>query len=147
MNKLRTHERMCTPCSDCVTDMYAIVKNNCRMNTPAYTGAKDTSLVHTLLTAKMHIQLRKHARAKVQQLLRHANHCELSCNLNSVQETVRIHASTWRSRSCVDTQASSDHHPWCGPHPVCQWLALPLAAVEFILHNISFPHFRGFSPK
>jgi len=31
MNTLRTHERMCTPCSDCVADMYGDVKNTCGM--------------------------------------------------------------------------------------------------------------------
>jgi len=40
MNKLRTHERMCTPCSDCVTDMYGDVNNTCGMNTSACTGAR-----------------------------------------------------------------------------------------------------------
>jgi len=26
MNKLRIHERMCTPCSDCVIDIYADIE-------------------------------------------------------------------------------------------------------------------------
>ena len=50
----------------------------------------------------------------------YANHCNQSC----AQETARIHASPWRSRSCVATQASSDRPPWCRPHPVCLWFAL-----------------------
>ena len=29
MNKLRIHKRMCTPCSDCVADVYGDVKNTC----------------------------------------------------------------------------------------------------------------------
>jgi len=52
---------------------------------PACTGDQETCLVHTTLTAKMHIHLRKHARATVQQTLRHANHCEPSCNLSSAR--------------------------------------------------------------
>jgi len=52
MNKLRTHERMCTPCSHCVTNMYGDVNNTCGMYTSACTGAQDTCGVHTTLTAK-----------------------------------------------------------------------------------------------
>ena len=70
---------------------------------------------------KMHVHPRKHARATLQQILRHSNHCCPSCNLSSAQETARIHTSPWRSLRCVVTQASFDHPPWCGPHPVCLW--------------------------
>ena len=126
--KLRTHKRMCAPCSDCVADMYGDVKNNCGMYTPACTGAQNMGSVYTTLTAaaKMQIHLRKHARAMVQQCFRHVNHCDLSCNLSSAQETARFHNSPWRSRICVSTQASSDHTPWCGPHPVCILFAFVL---------------------
>ena len=82
MNKLCIRDRMCTPCSDCVADMHSNVKNTCGIYTPACTGAQDTCLVHTTLTAKMHIHPRKHVRAAVQQPLRHANHCSPSCKLN-----------------------------------------------------------------
>jgi len=51
MNKLRTQERMCTPCSDCVADMDGDIKNICKMYTPACTGAQDTCLMHTTLIA------------------------------------------------------------------------------------------------
>jgi len=122
MNKLCTHERRCTPCSDCVADMYGDVKNTCGMYIPACTGAQDTCLVHTTLTTKMHIHPRKHARATVQQPLRHANYCDSSCNLSSAQETARIR----RSGSCVATQASSNNPPLCGPHPVCLLFRLAL---------------------
>jgi hypothetical protein len=147
INKLRTHERMCTPCNDCVADMYGDVKNTCGMDTPTCTGAQDPWLVHTMPTAKMHIRPRKHARATVQQCLRHANHCDLSCNLSSAQETTRFHNSPWCSRSCVATQASSDHTPWCGPHPVCLSFAFALGrrgdyspqnSVSTILAGFSF---------
>jgi len=119
MNKLRTHERMCTPCSDCFADMYGDVTITCGMCTPACTGAQDICLVHTTFTAKMHIHLCKHVRATVQQCRRHANHCGLYCNLSSTQETVRFHSSPWRSRNCVATQASSDYTPWWGPPLDC----------------------------
>ena len=105
---------------------YSDVKNTCGIHTPAGTGAQGTCLVHTTLTAEMHIHLRKHARATLQQPLRHANHCDPSCILSSAQEIARIHASSWRSRSCVATQASSDHPPGCKPHPLCLWFALAL---------------------
>jgi len=124
MNKLRA--RMYTPCSNCVADMYCDVKNTCGMNTPACTGVQDTCLVHTTLTSKIHIHPCKHARATVQQCLHYANHCDLSYNLSSVQETARFHNSPWRSRSCVDTHASSDHMPWCRPHPFCLLFAFAL---------------------
>jgi hypothetical protein len=77
-------------------------------------------------TQKMHVHPGKHARATVQQILCLGNHCDLSeaCNLSSAQETIRIHASLWRSLSCVVTQASSYHPHWCGPHPVYLWFAL-----------------------
>jgi len=39
MNKLRIHERTCTPCSDCVADIYSGVKNTCGIYTLAFTGA------------------------------------------------------------------------------------------------------------
>jgi len=52
MNKLRIHERMCTPCSDCVANMYADVKNACGTCISACPGDQDTCLVHTTLTAK-----------------------------------------------------------------------------------------------
>ena len=124
MNKIRTHERMCTTCSVCVADMYCDVKNTCRMCTPACTCAQGTCLVHT---AKMHIHPRKHARATVQQCFCHTNNCNLFCNLSSARrETVRFHNSPWRSRSCVAKQASSDLSPWCRPHPVCLSFALAL---------------------
>ena len=42
---------------------------------------------------KMHVHLRKPASATVQQILRHANHCNPSCNLSSAQEIARIHAN------------------------------------------------------
>ena len=51
MNKLCTHERICTPCSDCVANMFADVLSTCATYTPACTGAQDTCLVHTTLTA------------------------------------------------------------------------------------------------
>jgi len=56
---------------------------------------------------KMHIHPRKHARVTVQQLLRHANHCNQSWNLSSAQETIRIHASPLRSRGRTGTIRSS----------------------------------------
>ena len=112
MNKLRTHERMCTPCSDCFADMYGDVTNTFGMCKPACAGAQDVCLVYTMFTAKMHIHLCKHVRATVQQCRRHANHCGLYCNLSSTQETARFHSSPWRSRNCVATQASSDYTPW-----------------------------------
>jgi len=91
----------------------------------------------------MHIHPRKHSRATVQQLLRHANHCGQSCNL-SAQETIGIHASPWRRRSSVVTQASSDHLPLCGPHPVCLCFKLEawprsLSITKFDFNNC----FRG----
>jgi len=107
MNKLRIHERMCTPCSDCVADIHGDFRHTCGMYTPTCTGAQDTCSMHTRLTAKMHIHPHKHARAMVLQLLRHVIHCNPSCNLSSVQETARIHARPWRNCSCVATQASS----------------------------------------
>jgi len=70
MSKLRTNERMCTPCCDCFEDMYVDVKNTCGMYTPACTGVQDNCLVHTTLTANMHIHPRKHASAMAQQTLR-----------------------------------------------------------------------------
>jgi len=94
MNKLLIHERMCTPCSDCVANMYGDVKN-IGMYTPACTSAQDTCLVHTTITAKMHMHPRKHACATLQQLLHHGNHCDLSCNFSSAQDSVRIHVSLW----------------------------------------------------
>jgi len=93
MNKLRTHEHMCTPCIDCVAIMYGHVKNTCGMYTPACTGAQNTCLVHTTLTANTHIHPHKYARATVQQPLHHANDCNSSSNLISAQESARIHAS------------------------------------------------------
>jgi len=67
-----------------------------------------------------------------------------SCNLSSAKDTVRIHASPKRSRSCVFTQASSDHLRSCGPHLVCLWFALEawprsLSITEFYFHH----RFRG----
>jgi len=66
----------------------------------------------------------------VLQLLRHENDCNTSCNLSSAQETAIILASPWYSgivsRTCVATQASSDHPHWCGPHPVSLSFALAL---------------------
>ena len=125
MNKLRTHEHMCTPCSDCVADMYGDVKNTCGMYTSACIGVQDNYLVHITLTAK-----RTHTRASTP-----ARQCR---NLFAMQ-TITTHSALelyprncqnprrpWRSRSCVSTHASSDHSPWCGPHPVCLTCALAL---------------------
>jgi len=65
INILRIHERMCSPCSDCVADEYGGVKDTSEIYTPACTGAQDTCLVHTALTAKIHIHPHKLARATV----------------------------------------------------------------------------------
>jgi len=45
INKLRIHERMCTSCSDCVTNMYADVKNTCATYQPACTGSSKTIII------------------------------------------------------------------------------------------------------
>jgi len=71
-----------------------------------------------------------------------------SCNLHSAQDTVRIHASPWRSRSCVFTKASSDHSRSCGPHLVCLWFTLEawprsLSITQFYFHHC----FRGVLPS
>ena len=110
---------MCTPCRDCVADMCSHLKNTFVMYTPACPGAQETCLVHSTLTAKMHVHPRKHARATAQQCLHPANRCDLSCNLSSAQETAKFHNSLCRSSSCVAAQASSDPTSWCRPHPVC----------------------------
>jgi len=107
------------------TISYEVIKAT-SINTCTCTGSQDTYLVLSTLNTKMHIHPRKHARVTVQHLLRHANHCDRSCKLSSAQETVSIHDSPWHSRSCVVTQASSDHPRWCGPHPACLWFALAL---------------------
>jgi len=73
----------------------------------------------------MNIHPRKHARTMVQQLIFHADQCVPSCNLCFAQETDRLHASSWLSRSCVVTQTSSDHPHLCWPYPVCLLFALP----------------------
>jgi len=104
--KEKTQESIYTPCSDCVVAMYGDVKNTCGMYTPACTGAQDTCLVHTTLTAKTHIHPRKHTRATVQQCRCHANHCNLSCNLSSAQEIARFHNSPCCS---------------CSWHPLIDW--------------------------
>jgi hypothetical protein len=44
----------------------------------------------------------------------------------SLKKSDQIHASAWRGRHCIVTQASSDHPRWCGPHPVCLWFTLAL---------------------
>jgi len=67
--KMRTHKRWCTLCSDCVAVVFIHVKNTCGMYTPARTDAQDTCLVHITHTAKMHIHPRKQARVTVQQPL------------------------------------------------------------------------------
>jgi len=84
--------------------------------TPVCTSTQDTGLVHSTLTAKMHIHLRKHASAKVH--IRYAHH-DPSCNSSSAQEKARIHASPFCSRSCTATQESFNHPPYCRPHPIC----------------------------
>jgi len=61
-----------------------------------------------------------------------------SCNLSSTEETVRIYACPWRSRTCVFTQASSDHPPW--PYPVCLWFVL-----EALLLSLSITNFNCFA--
>jgi len=88
MNKLRIPCSDCVAdvygdesCSDCVADVYGDVKNTCGMYTSACAGDQDTCLVQTTLTAKMHIHPRKYARVMLQQCLRHANQCDLTCNL------------------------------------------------------------------
>ena len=96
--------------------------------------------MHTTLSAKIHIHPRKHARVTVQQLLRHANNCNQYRNLSSAQETVRIHASLWRSRSCVVTQTSSDHPSWCGAHPVFLWFAFKAWPRSLSITNFYFHH-------
>jgi len=90
------------------------------------------------------IQPRKDARATVQQLLCYANHCNTSCNVSTAQDTVRIHASPWSSRSCVVTQTSSDHPRSCEPHPVCLWFALEAWPRSLSITKFYFHHgFRG----
>jgi len=139
MNKLRIHERMCTPCNDCVADIHGDFRHTCGMyrDTPACTGAQETCSMHTRLNAKMHIHPHKHARAMVLHFLRHVIHCNPSCNLSSVQKTARIHARPWRSCSCVAAQASSQ---WSSALVRARGLIqfvygshLPLAAWENIL--------------
>jgi len=81
----------------------------------------------------------------VQQPPCHATHYDPSCNLSFTQETARIHASLI---CVVSKQASSDHLPWFGPHPVCLWFALDRAPLAFsrgpqgpIPSNLGFFHF------
>jgi len=95
-----------------VSQIYMVVsKTPCTgMCTDACIGAQDTRLVHTTLIAKMHIHLRKHTCATVPLLL--------ESKMSSVPDTVRIHASPWRSRRYLVTQTSSDHPRQCGPHLV-----------------------------
>ena len=98
---------MCTPCSDCVENMYGNVKNTCAMYTPACTGAQDSCLVHTTLTAKMHIHTRQHARATVQQLF--------------AMQTIATHLATWallKKRATYRWEA--DPGSWNVPNRILQ---------------------------
>jgi len=67
-----------------LANMYSDVKITCGMYKPACTGAQDTCLVLTTLTAKTHMHPREHVCATVQQLVSHrGNDCDPSCNLTS----------------------------------------------------------------
>jgi len=133
-----TRECICTPCSDCVADMYVDLNRTCEIYTPACTGAQDTCLVYTSLTAKMHIHPRKHARATVQQSLRHENACNTSSNWalpKKLPESTPAHG--------VEKVVLSHRHHMiirlvAGPILFVHPSHSPLAATEIILNNILF---------
>jgi len=94
------------------------------------------------LTTKMHLYPCKHARARVEQRLRHANCCNLLYNVRSRQGNIRFHNSPGRSIRCAATQASFDHTPWCGLYLVCLSFAFALGRRRGDhLHKILFPPF------
>jgi len=147
--RMKIRERMCTPCSDCVADksLEGDVKNTCRMYKPTCTSAQDTCLVHTAVNAnaKMHIHQRKHSHAitatpspcKPLRLILQLEFCPRNRH-NPRQPMAQPQKSCHKG-------VISDHPPGCGPHLVCLWFALPLAAAEIRHHKILFPPFlRGF---
>jgi len=118
------------------------------MYTPTCIGAQDTCLVHTTVNANA-----KNAHTPAQ---------ALSCNItatpspcNSLRLILQLELCPRNRHNPRQPMAQPqkrchkgiipDHPPWCGPHLVCLWFALPLAAAEIIHHKILFPPFlQGF---
>jgi len=127
MNEQRVHEHTCTPCACVVADHDV---NWCQK----VSGAQDTGLVHATLTAK---------NAHTPMQARPCNDAATCSPCKSLRPIFQlVHASPGRSRSCVVTQASSDHPRWCGPHTACLRFAHPISA-DHIIDKIVFPTLFG----
>ena len=123
MNKLRTHEHMCTPSSDCIADMYGQVKN-----------IRGCTHLHALDSCfKAHHAHRKNAHTPAQARLCDSATTPSPCKplrpilqpkLISANKTTRFHNRPWRSFRFVATQASSDHTPLC----------CPAGPIQFVYH-------------
>jgi len=77
MNKLRIHERMCTPCSEFFANVDADIKNTSACTEYALVLKSPVECVpHPPQQMQIHPRMR--AYATVQQLRCHGNYCELS---------------------------------------------------------------------
>jgi len=149
MNKLCIHERMCTPCFECVRKCVRWCRNTylnihtckCRVTKNTCLNARCT--LHKNAHAPAHARLCNGAKSSLPwKLLRTVlSLVQTSCRLSSavrlaavstkpvarrcsLKKTVQIHASPWQIRRCGVAQASFDHPHWCRPHPVCLLFAL-----------------------
>jgi len=143
MNKLRIHERICTPCSKCVHKCIRWFQNTRVTYTPALHWCSKTPVFkHATFTfqnahAPVHARLCNGAATMLPwKLLRHILRLVQTSNRLlfvacppaaisrksvarrcSLKKTIQMHASSWHGCSCIVAQASSDHPRWCGPHP------------------------------
>ena len=143
-NKLRKHERVCTPCSECVRKCVCWCQKTYLTYTTAHALVlKNTCLIHDTLStqtayASVHARVCNSAETSLlwKLLWTILSLVQASCRLSllfgahpaavwkksvtwrcSLKKTVQIHASAWYSHHCVAAQASSDHLRWCKPRP------------------------------
>ena len=140
MNKLRIHERIWTPCRLCRRYTQRCQKRLWNVHTCMHWCLRHLFSTHYALHKNTHTP----AQARPCDSAATSSPCKQLVqfrNLSSAQETVGIHASLWRSRSCVVTQTLSDHLSWCGAHPVFLWFAFKAWPRSLFITNFYFHFF------
>ena len=157
--------RICTSCIKRESNVYADVHTICLTYIFAHAWCSTTPVNACRLSAKMHMDscmctyangaaaslswklLRTYLESCaniVQAIVYHLPSCRSPVARRcSLQKSVHIYASSWRSCRCGVAQASSDHSRWCRPHPVCLWVALALGERRLPVTEMCFHHFRA----
>jgi len=162
MIKLRIHECMCRPCSECVRKYVCwCQKHLCNVHTCTHSGHLFSATPTTMNThTHAHARLCNGAITSLPETVE--NYLESCASIVqaiatrppvvstmsrlttcSLKKTILIHANSWRGLRCVVAQASSNHPRWCGTHPGSQ--SLVCIRVWTRSHNkiLFLPFFRG----